>query len=200
MEQKICIIGGVRGDDALGVAVLTHYFQHPNTNFQLLLGNYRAIEEKKPWIDFDMLKAGKGDVTCTTSIEKCRAGELHEVLSQYSYAIDVHGSHVQEDCAVVFHDDHQTLAFASALGVQKIFVIPPAQYLLESVPHAVTLIKKVEAKPAPTSAEVSEVILMLERLQVFVHGEVSHVAEVVRLDADRDNFLGKIIDEGISIT
>ncbi len=193
--EKAVIVGGVHGDDQLSVEVLTHFFKHRNPLFQLVLGNYKAVEQQKKYLDFDLLKAGKGDATCTTAFEKCRAAEIHEVLEQFSYVVDVHGSHSAGEYAIVTAEDHRTLAFAQSLGVSRIIVIEPANYLIESVPHAVTLVKRVQAKPAVTPDEVAETVLMLNRLEEFFAAEdLPEIAvDVLRLPSHTDNMIDFLI-------
>lgn len=195
-NKKCAILGGVRGDDKLGVAVLTYYFKFPHDKFQLLLGNYQAIEKNVPFVDFDLLKAGKGDITCTTSVEKCRAGEIHEVLASFQYAVDVHGSHENDDMLVVFNTEPETIRFAKAFGVNKCVVVNPDNYLIESVPHAVTYIQKVAAKPQPETKEISKAIIIFNRLEKFFAGQELSVTEVkfYSFESLTDNALAELID------
>ncbi len=197
--EKVVILGGVHGDDHLGVEVLTHFFQHRNPLFQLLLGNYKAIEQKKKYIDFDLTKAGKGDITCSTVFEKCRAAEIHEVLEQFEYVVDVHGSHRTGDYAIVTDERHRTLAFAQALGVARIVVIEPAHYLIESVPHAVTWVRRVQVKPAVAPDEVAETVLALNRLEhFFASQELPEITvDVVRVPSLQDNMIEYLLEHPV---
>jgi hypothetical protein len=196
---KVVIMGGTHGDDALGVRVLTHYFQHNNPLFQLMLGNYKAIEQGVKFVDFDLMQAGKGDILCTTSIEKCRAAEIHEVLEQYDYVIDIHGSHVTDDCAIITRVDDETVRVVKALGITKAILVPSSNYLVESVKHNITLVKKVEARPAPTPGEVADTILMLDRLSEYFEGVTpSSKLKLYRLEGGEGNLMDCIINNDVS--
>ena len=197
-KTKVVILGGVHGDDRLGVEVLTYYFKKPNPLLQLMLGNYQAVEKGQKFIDFDLLKAGKGDITCSTSIEKCRAGEIHEVLSQYDYAVDVHGSHVNEDLLILTNDDPETIKFAQTLGVERGIVIPKDNYLIESVKHNVTLIKKVEAKPDPSKEEIAETILKLDGLDLYFNNQkCTTTLTLYKLNHHEENLIDFVIENNV---
>lgn len=195
-NKKCAILGGVRGDDKLGVAVLTYYFKFPHEKFQLLLGNYQAIEKNVPSIDFDLLKAGKGDITCNTSVEKCRAGEIHEVLASFKYVVDVHGTHENEDMLVIFNTDPETIRFAKAFGINKCIIVNPDNYLIESVPHAVTYIQNILAKPQPETKDISKAILIFNRLEKFFAEQELSITDVkfYSFKSLTDNALAELID------
>lgn len=198
-NKKCAILGGVRGDDKLGVAVLTYYFKFPHEKFQLLLGNYQAIEKNVPFVDFDLLKAGKGDITCTTSVEKCRAAEIHEVLTSFQYAVDVHGTHENEDMLVIFNTDLETIRFAKAFGVNKCVVLNPGNYLIESVAHSVVYIQNVMAKPQPETKDISKAIIIFNRLEKFFAEQELSETEVkfYTFESLTDNALAELIDSSV---
>lgn len=199
-QRKVVIMGGVHGDDRLGLEVVTHYFHHNNPLFQLILANHKAVEKKKKFIDFDLIKAGKGDLTCTTSIEKCRAAEIHEVLEQYDYVVDVHGNHFNEDIIILTDNSKETLEFAKTLGIKRGILIEKNNYLIESVPHAITLICKVEAKLDPTNAEVANTVLMLNKLEKYFVGQKAERTQfdLYTLTIEHDNQIDWILNNDIT--
>ncbi|MCC6639216.1 hypothetical protein IT409_01510 [Candidatus Falkowbacteria bacterium] len=196
-QNKIVIIGGVHGDDLLGLEVLKFYFKKIPANFQLLIGNYHALEEKKKFIDFDLMNAGVGDKTCTTSIEKCRAGELHEVIGMYQHLISLHGSYVLDNVAIALNDDQETINLATALGAQQVIVIAAENNLLSTVPHALLFFKKVEFKTSPTTAEVADTVMHLSRLVDYGNYAIENMKkpEVIYSKATLDEIMEKGISE-----
>lgn len=193
-SNKIIIIAGIHGDDQLGLEVLKFYFKKIPINFQLLIGNYHALEEKKKFIDFDLMNAGVGDKTCTTSVEKCRAGELHEVLSQHKHLVSLHGSYVLDQTAIVLNDDQETINLATALGAKQIIVVSHPNNIFATVPHSVLYFKKVEFKSAPTTAEVADVVMNVQRLVDYGNYDVSKMKqpEVMRTEKS----LEEVMDHG----
>lgn len=200
IKPKCVILGGVHGDDKLGLGVLTYYFKHNNPLFQLVLGNHLAMKEGKKFIDFDLMLAGKGDITCTTSVEKCRAAEIHEILEQFDYVVDIHGSHFNDDCLIITKKDKKTLRFAKAFGIKKVIYVDPDNYLTSTVPYNVTLIKKIEAKPDPTDSEVADVVLTLDKLEKFFNKEdVGGEIELYEIMDVFDDPIDYIINHDVSI-
>ena len=197
-KQGCVLVGGIHGDDYLGLGVLTHYFRHSQILFQLVLGNHEAMNIKKPWVDIDLLTSGVGEAGHMVK-EKARAAEIHEVLIQHDYAVSIHGSYINDNLIVITNTDPKTLAMVSALGYSKAIVVPKANYLLDTVPYNAYIINKVAVKHEAGPDEVANIVLKFEKSKDFFSGEWSptKTPDLYTIDDPKDRTIQFLLKNSI---
>lgn len=119
--MKILVIGGMHGNEMLGIDLVRSLYDEPVDNVAALFANQPAIDAGKRYIDQDLNRSFSGDGTST---EVRRAQEILKICSQYDIVLDFHNTYCpNNDCGFVGAGATQLLCnTASALGLDRVVV------------------------------------------------------------------------------
>ncbi len=121
--MNILIIGGMHGNEPLGLAVVKQFLRKPVNGVDVLLANEQAIARSKRFVVVDMNRSFPGDVE-SSSYELKRAAEIVQICKDYDLVLDFHNTHSSgNDCGFVGQAAHDTLVDAAwLLGIGRIIV------------------------------------------------------------------------------
>jgi hypothetical protein len=121
--MKVLIIGGMHGNEPLGVEVVKRLQQQPIKNVDTVLANEPAIAQDCRFVGTDLNRSFPGN-SASKEYERRRANELMKLCSQYDVVFDFHNTHcARNDCGFVGETANQSLYDLSAwLGLKRIIV------------------------------------------------------------------------------
>ncbi len=121
--MKVLIVGGMHGNEPLGVGIVRRLQKQPIKNIDAVLANEPAIATNCRFIGADLNRSFPGERT-SKAYEQCRAAELLKLCSGYDIVLDFHNTHCPgNDCGFVGETASQSLYDASAwLGLKRIIV------------------------------------------------------------------------------
>ncbi len=91
-KKDILFIGATHGDEPIGLEALCEIRRRcPELYFDFIVGNPRALQQAKGWIDYNLNRAAPGD-SGAREYEKRRAYEVLEMAKNYQYVVDLHGT------------------------------------------------------------------------------------------------------------
>lgn len=120
--KKILVIGGLHGNEPLGVAVVKQLLQNPVPGVTAIYGNPAAIEANKRSIEKDLNRVfpGKADGV----LEERRATEIMRAAQGYDVVLDFHNTYTPDnDSGFVGGEGYLAyLPVAAALGLSRVIV------------------------------------------------------------------------------
>jgi hypothetical protein len=122
MPYKFLIIGGLHGNEPLGIELVSQIQKLNLPNIQAVYGNPKAIQKIVRFLNQDLNRVfpGKKD----GDIEEQRAFELMQISQEYDFVLDFHNTYCPEnDCGFVGGEKYcDSLELASFLGLDKVIV------------------------------------------------------------------------------
>lgn len=121
--MKILVIGGMHGNEILGLEVVKLFQDSPMSRVDTLLANERAIEANCRFVGQDLNRSFPGDRK-GTEYESRRAAEMLKLTTQYDLVLDFHNTYCpMNDCGFVGEEASGALYdIAWLLGLNKIIV------------------------------------------------------------------------------
>lgn len=121
--MKVLVIGGMHGNEPLGVEVVKRLQQQPIKNVDAVLANGPAIAQNCRFVGADLNRSFPGK-SAGREYEQRRANELLKLCSEYDVVLDFHNTHCPgNDCGFVGEAASQRLYDVSAwLGLKRIIV------------------------------------------------------------------------------
>jgi len=121
--MRVLVIGGMHGNEPLGIEVARLFEQKPVKNVDVVLANALAIEANSRFVGKDLNRSFPGDIN-SNDYELRRAAQLLEVASKYDLALDFHNTYCpNNDCGFVGEAaNNQLYDVAWFLGLDKIVV------------------------------------------------------------------------------
>ena len=121
--MKILVIGGMHGNEPLGLKVVKLLQNKPINNVSVVIANEKAVEKKCRFIIQDLNRSFPGNIK-SNSYEKKRAAELLEFCNQHDLILDFHNTSCQNnDCTFVGNTASKFLFdISSWLGLKQIIV------------------------------------------------------------------------------
>lgn len=121
--MKILVIGGMHGNETLGLEVVKLFQSKPVLDVDTLLANEQAIEANSRYVGQDLNRSFPGDNT-SKEYEPRRAAEILEKAKGYDVVLDFHNTYCPEnDCGFVGDTASVTLTdVAWVLGLDKVIV------------------------------------------------------------------------------
>ncbi len=121
--MKILIIGGMHGNETLGVQLVKDLLRRPIAGVDALYANKEAIDAEKRYTTADLNRSFPGD-TQSDGYEQKRAAELLLLAKQYDLVLDFHNTYCSEnDCVFVGETaDTSLYSVASAVGLSRVIV------------------------------------------------------------------------------
>jgi hypothetical protein len=121
--MKILVIGGMHGNEPLGVKLVERIKVAELQNIDSVYANRLAIENNSRFIKSDLNRSFPGDVQ-SDDYESKRAAELLLLSSQYDLVLDFHNTHFSgNDCSFVGQSGKDELFDVSAyFGLNRVVV------------------------------------------------------------------------------
>lgn len=121
--MKILVIGGMHGNETLGLEVVRLFQSSPVLSVDILLANEQAIEANSRYVEQDLNRSFPGDTTSKT-YESRRAAEILEKAKRYDVVLDFHNTYCPEnDCGFIGDTANDNLTdVAWVLGLDKLIV------------------------------------------------------------------------------
>lgn len=121
--MKILVIGGMHGNETLGLKVVKLFQDSPVLEVDTLLANEQAIEANCRFVEQDLNRSFPGD-SKSDKYEFKRASEILKTARKYDVVLDFHNTHCPEnDCGFVGETASEKLTdVAWVLGLDKVIV------------------------------------------------------------------------------
>lgn len=179
--MKVLVIGGMHGNETLGLEVVKLFNDNVVDKVDTLLANEQAIEADCRFVGQDLNRSFPGDVS-SKDYEPKRAAQILKLTKKYDVVLDFHNTHCSfNDCGFVGDKANQTLTdVAWLLGLEKIIV---ADYDCINKAASNCLSVEVSLDSPLNNAELwYERILTLSRVESFtVKSEVEKFRFVYRM-------------------
>jgi len=99
--MKILVIGGIHGNEPLGITLVKKIRFNPIMNVESLLANENAIEKNKRFVNFDLNRSFPGDIN-SPFYEKRRAKEILDICNKFDLVLDFHNTYCpKNNCSFV---------------------------------------------------------------------------------------------------
>jgi hypothetical protein len=120
--MKVLVIGGLHGNEPLGLELYDSLCREPLPNVDVLLGNPAARRLNRRFVEKDLNRVFPGNENGV--LEERRAVEIMRRVAGYDVVLDFHNTHCPDnDCAFVGGADYERLlSVASQLGLQRVIV------------------------------------------------------------------------------
>lgn len=121
--MKILVIGGMHGNETLGLEVVKLFEASPVDQVDTLLANEQAIEANCRFVGQDLNRSFSGD-SKSKEYEPKRAAEILKLTKSYDVVLDFHNTYCpKNDCGFVGETAKETLSdVAWVLGLSKLIV------------------------------------------------------------------------------
>ena len=121
--MKILVIGGMHGNETLGLKVVKLFQDNPVLEVDTLLANEQAIEANCRFVGQDLNRSFPGD-SKSDKYELKRASEILNTTRKYDVVLDFHNTYCPEnDCGFVGETASDKLTnVAWVLGLDKVIV------------------------------------------------------------------------------
>jgi succinylglutamate desuccinylase len=119
VKNKILVIGGLHGDEPLGIDLVNLFRDKPISGIDGIFGNPMATATKSRYIDKDLNRVFPGILT--GCVEEIRAFQIMELSKNYDIVLDIHNTtSPNNDCGFVGGGHTiDTLKISKALGLNK---------------------------------------------------------------------------------
>lgn len=164
--MKVLVVGGMHGNEMLGLEVVKLFQDNPTDQVDTLLANEQAIAAKCRFVGQDLNRSFPGS-SKSTVYESRRAAEVLKVAKKYDVVLDFHNTYCPgNDCGFVGETTGDMLPdVAWVLGLDKVIV---ADY--DCINKAANNCLSVEVSLDSTLNNASlwyERIMLLSRLESF---------------------------------
>jgi len=121
--MKILVIGGMHGNEPLGLEVVKLFKANPVKDIYVILANEVAVEKSRRFVKKDMNRAFPGNAKSRDYEEK-RASELLKLCKKYELVLDFHNTHCpNNDCTFVGNYAKDFLFDVSSwLGLKRVII------------------------------------------------------------------------------
>lgn len=121
--MKILVIGGMHGNETLGLKVVEQFQKNPVKNIDVVLANEPAIKDNCRFIGQDLNRSFPGNLK-SKEYEPKRAAQLLKITKKYDVVLDFHNTYCpNNDCGFVGEAASKKLyEVAWLLGLDKIIV------------------------------------------------------------------------------
>lgn len=119
--MKVLVIGGMHGNEPLGIDVVERLSTQPMKNVSAVIANAEAKQQNKRFTNTDLNRSFPGD---DETYEGQQAKELLALCQSFDLVLDFHNTHCPEnDCAFIGEKaDKVLLDTASFIGLKRVIV------------------------------------------------------------------------------
>jgi hypothetical protein len=119
--MNILVIGGLHGNEPLGIEIVRAIERDPIPNVTAIFGNPAAIKKGVRFIESDLNRVFPGNQSGMT--EERRAAFLMEATKSYDVVLDFHNTHASgNDFGFVGNDTCTVLPVATFLGFSRVII------------------------------------------------------------------------------
>lgn len=121
--MKILVIGGMHGNEPLGIKLVELFKTNKVTNIDSVIANQLAVKANQRYVGSDLNRSFPGDIN-DLEFEKRRAAELIKLCKNYDIVLDFHNTYCpNNNCSFVGEIANGLLYDASEfLGINRIIV------------------------------------------------------------------------------
>ncbi len=121
-QKNFLTIGGLHGNEPLGVNLVPRIQALNLAYLQAEFGNPEAIKQNRRFVEQDLNRVFPGNLQ--GNLEQKRAAELMQICQSYDFVFDFHNTHCSgNDCGFVGGDNYEeTLKLAAFLGLERVIV------------------------------------------------------------------------------
>lgn len=121
--MKVLVIGGMHGNERLGLEVGKLFRENPVENVEVVVANQPAVEANCRYVGKDLNRSFPGS-SKSKDFEQKRASELLAMAKEYDVVLDFHNTYCpNNDCGFVGETAQKTLYDVSwLLGLNRIIV------------------------------------------------------------------------------
>ena len=121
--MKILIIGGLHGNEKLGLDLAKSLKDKPINNIDSAFGNIEAITKNCRYIKQDLNRSFPGNIN-SVDYEQRRAAQLLKIASKYDIVLDFHGTSCpNNNCCFLGENANSNLYnVAEAIGLKRVIV------------------------------------------------------------------------------
>lgn len=121
--MKILVIGGMHGNEPLGIELVQRLRQSPINNIDTALANEPAIKAKTRFTNTDLNRSFPGQPQ-SSLYEQWRANQLLKLCAAYDFVLDFHNTHCpNNDCTFIGEEADSKLYDLSAwLDLPRVIV------------------------------------------------------------------------------
>lgn len=126
LKNSILFIGGTHGDEPVGNLVLEKILdmQTANIGVMAVVGNPRACEVGKRYIDADLNRSAPGNLSSLKYEEK-RAAELMNIFQSFDFVVDLHETKAIDRIVIIIPRlTSESLSLALAFEIDDIIIWP----------------------------------------------------------------------------
>ena len=117
--NKVLVIGGLHGNEPLGLEVCAKLEKLNLPQVDVLYGNPEAINQNRRYIDEDLNRCFPGDAS--GSLEQSRAAEIMKQAAGYDIVIDFHNTHCpNNDCTFIGSQSKSISQLPVFLGLNRV--------------------------------------------------------------------------------
>ena len=119
----VLVIGGMHGNEPLGIAIVKLFQKNPVKNVDVVLANDLAIEANSRFVEQDLNRSFPGN-SKSNDYEPRRAAQLLALAKKYDIVLDFHNTYCPDnDCGFVGQSASELLYKAAvSLGLRRIIV------------------------------------------------------------------------------
>lgn len=121
--MKVLVIGGMHGNETLGLEVVRRFQNNPVLGVDVMLANERAIAKNCRFVEQDLNRSFPGDSN-SAKYESSRAFEILKQTKKYDVVLDFHNTYCpNNDCGFIGDTANDDLIdVAWLLGFDKVIV------------------------------------------------------------------------------
>lgn len=116
--KKILVIGGLHGNESLGIEIVQALQQNPVPGVTALIGNPEAVKQNQRFVKNDLNRIFPGNQNGT--LEERRAADLMQKAAEFDLVLDFHNTTTpSNDCVFVGENSRALLPIAATLGLSR---------------------------------------------------------------------------------
>ncbi len=187
--MKILVIGGMHGNEPLGLSVVQLFKKSPRGNVDAVFANEKAIKANCRFIKQDLNRSFPGNLK-GKDYEKKRAGELLKLCQKYDLVLDFHNTYcLKNDCTFIGESANKFLFnISSYIGLRRVIV---ADYdcINKYTPNCISVEISLSSKLNNAKIWYQKISKLALLISVPKQASVTRYKFVYRITlADRDNF------------
>jgi succinylglutamate desuccinylase len=169
-KNDTLIIVATHGDEKIGIEAINILRQKGISNFDVLIGNPKALEENKRFIDTDLNRSYPGN-SMSNKYEEVLAVENFEIAKKYKYVIDMHEASFGQDNFIIVPKETLPKDFPlNLLNLEKVLLWPdPKGPMTQFLENGVEL--EFGMKDKPRQDVLSQAVQIVEGFLLSISGK-----------------------------